>query len=335
MTIQKITKFAFLFLVGCFFFHACKSDAPSSSSVAVAPKKRVTVPKFDKGSAYDFVAKQVEFGPRVPNSDAHKVCGKWMADQLRSFDAKVIEQTFQAKAYTGEMLNGTNIIGSYNPEHKHRILLAAHWDSRPIADHDADEAKQKEPVPGADDGASGVGILLEIARQLQKNPIDLGVDIIFLDLEDFGESQSEDYTSWCLGAQHWGKNLHRPDYTAKFGILLDMAGAKNARFTKDETSMTFAKPIMDKVWKLGQNMGYGNYFVDVSTKMLIDDHLFINRLTKIPTIDIINRPAGSQTGFGHYWHTHKDDMSVIDHQTLKAVGQTVLAVLYRESDGTF
>ena len=214
-------------------------------------------------------------------------------------------------------------------------MLAAHWDSRPIADYDADESKQKEPILGADDGASGVGILLEVARQLQQNPIDLGVDIIFLDLEDYGESQSEDYTSWCLGAQHWGKNLHRPGYTAKFGILLDMAGAKNARFTKDETSMTFAKPIMDKVWKLGQNMGYGNYFVDVSTKMLIDDHLFINRLTKIPTIDIINRPADSETGFGHYWHTHKDDMSVIDHQTLKAVGQTVLAVLYRESDGTF
>jgi len=236
MTIHKIIKITFLVFISCFFFQSCKTDSSSTSSSAVAPKARAVVPKFDKGSAYDFVAKQVEFGPRVPNSEAHKACGKWMADQLRSFDARVIEQTFQSKAYTGEMLNGTNIIGSYNPNHKHRVLLAAHWDSRPIADYDADEARQKEPILGADDGASGVGILLEVARQLQKNPIDLGVDIIFLDLEDFGESQSEDYTSWCLGAQHWGKNLHQPGYTAKFGILLDMAGAKNARFTKIEYS---------------------------------------------------------------------------------------------------
>ncbi len=335
MIIRQKINFILLIVASCFFFQHCTTDSSSSTAVATAPKVRAVVPKFDKGSAYDFVAKQVEFGPRVPNSDAHKACGKWMAEQLRSFDATVIEQTFQAKAYTGEMLNGTNIIGSYNPDHQHRVLLAAHWDSRPVADYDPDETRQNEPILGADDGASGVGVLLEVARQLQQNPIDLGVDIIFLDLEDFGESQSEDYTTWCLGAQHWGKNLHRPGYKAKFGILLDMVGAKNARFTKDETSMTFAKPIMNKVWKLGQNMGYGNYFVDVSTKMLIDDHLFINRLAKIPTIDIINRPEGSKTGFGHYWHTHKDDMSVIDHQTLKAVGQTILAVLYRESDGTF
>ena len=325
----------FVLLMICLFLNSCKTDSSSESITSSPTKERIKVPKFDKDSAYSFVKKQVDFGPRTPNSDAHEACGNWMVDQLRTFGAKVIEQKFQAKAYTGEMLNGRNIIGSYNPNHKKRVLLAAHWDSRPIADHDPDIAKQKEPVPGADDGASGVGVLLEVARLLKDHPIDMGVDIIFLDLEDFGESQSEDYTTWCLGAQHWGKNLHQAAYTAKFGILLDMVGAKDARFTKDETSTSFAQPVMDKVWKLAQNMGYGNYFVDVPTKMLIDDHLFINRLTKIPTIDIINRPAGSKTGFGHYWHTHKDDMSVINHRTLKAVGQTVLAVLYRESDGSF
>ncbi len=314
---------------------ACKNDTKPKPTTPAKSKKRASVPKFERDSAYNYVAKQVAFGPRVPNSEAHEACKNWMTQSLRDFGAKVIEQPFEATAYTGEVLKSTNIIGSYNPDHPKRVVLMAHWDSRPISDYDADESLQKKPVPGADDGASGVGVLLEIARLLEKNPINLGVDIIFFDAEDYGESQAEDITSWCLGSQHWGKNLHVSNYNARFGILLDMVGAKNARFTKEETSMSFAPAIMNKVWKLGQNMGYGNFFVDDKTKMLIDDHLFVNRLTGIPTIDIINRPEGSKTGFGEYWHTHHDDMSVIDKRTLRAVGQTVLAVLYRESDGTF
>lgn len=317
------------------FFCACKSDPKPVAPKPSKTKKRAVVPKFERDSAYVYVDRQVAFGPRVPNSEAHRNCKDYLAQSLRNFGAKVIEQDFEATAYTGVKLNSTNIIGSYNPEHRNRVLLAAHWDSRPIADYDPDPARQDEPVLGADDGASGVGVLLEVARLLQQNSIDLGVDIIFFDAEDYGESQSEDINSWCLGSQYWSRNPHVKGYRARFGILLDMVGSKNARFTKEETSMTFAPAVMDKVWKLGQNMGYGNFFVDDKTKMLIDDHLFINRLTGIPTIDIINRPEGSQTGFGHYWHTHKDNMEVIDKRTLRAVGQTVLAVLYRESDGTF
>ena len=215
------------------------------------------------------------------------------------------------------------------------MVLAAHWDSRHVADYDPDASRQNEPILGADDGGSGVGILMEIARAIQKNPIDLGVDIVLFDAEDYGESQGEDITTWCLGSQHWSRNPHVAGYRADFGILLDMVGSKGARFTKEEVSRTFAPQVLDKVWKLSQNMGYGNYFVNDNTRQLVDDHLFVNQIARIPMIDIINRPVDTETGFGHYWHTHADDMSVIDKQTLRAVGQTLLAVIYQKSAGRF
>lgn len=315
------------------FSTSCKQDKPDTPPSL--PKKIVEVPKFDRDSSFAFVERQVSFGPRVTNSSEHTACKDWLVSQFKKYGAAVIEQDFKATAYTGTLLNGTNIIAQYNPENKSRILLAAHWDTRPVADYDPNEANRDKPILGADDGASGVGILLEIARQINLNPIDIGVDIILFDAEDYGESKGEDYKTWCLGSQHWGKNLHKSGYRANFGILLDMVGAKNARFTLDETSMTFAPTFMRKVWKLAQGMGYGTYFVSEQTQILIDDHLFINQLTGIPTIDIINRPMKSETGFGDYWHTLSDDMSVIDKRTLRAVGQTVLAVVYRENNGTF
>jgi len=303
--------------------------------MAPAPKKQVVVPKFEQDSAYQFIERQVAFGPRVPNTDGHRAARNYLIETLKSFGANVIAQDFTAKAYTGTVLNGTNIIASYNPDHPRRVLLAAHWDSRHIADYDPDESRQDEPILGADDGGSGVGVLMEIARVIQNNPIDLGVDIVLFDAEDHGESKGEDITSWCLGSQHWASNLHKQGYTADFGILLDMVGSKNARFTKEEISRAYAPNVLNKVWKLSQNMGYGNYFVNIDSRQIIDDHYFVNDIARIPTIDIINRPEGSETGFGHYWHTHADDMSVIDKQTLRAVGQTVLAVIYQKSAGRF
>ncbi len=332
-TFNKTKTFFWILLTLAFLgTSSCKQEKPQTTEPPTP--KTVEVPKFERDSAYHFIEKQVEFGPRVTNTPEHTACKNWLVSRFKSFGAEVIEQNFKATAYNGTILNCTNIIAQYNPENKNRVLLAAHWDTRPVADYDPDEANHDKPIPGADDGGSGVGVLLEIARQLQLNPIDLGVDIVLFDAEDYGESQG-DYKTWCLGSQHWGKNLHKPGYRANFGILLDMVGAQNARFTMDETSMTYAPALMRKVWKLAQAMGYGNYFVSEQTQVLIDDHLFINQLTGIPTIDIINRPMNSETGFGHYWHTLADDMSVIDRRTLRAVGQTVLAVVYRENNGVF
>jgi Zn-dependent M28 family amino/carboxypeptidase len=252
---------------------------------------------------------------------------------FKSFGAEVIEQNFEAKAYTGEVLKGTNVIAQYNPAAQRRVLLSAHWDTRHIADHDPDPANHKTPILGADDGGSGVGVLLEIARNLQaKNP-DLGVDIILWDAEDYGNDNGNDEFSWCLGSQYWARNPHKPGYRAMYGINLDMVGAANARFGREGVSMQFASSTVDLVWSTANNLGYNGYFVSDAVPGITDDHRFVNEIARIPTIDIINRPADANGGFVKHWHTVKDDMSAIDANTLKAVGQTVMAVIYREGAG--
>ncbi|MBK7372994.1 MAG: M28 family peptidase [Saprospiraceae bacterium] len=310
---------------------ACKNSAkPVETST---PPVKLRVPTFLKDSAYSYVQSQVDFGARVPGTAAHKACGDWIVQRCKDFGAQVIEQKFPGQTYTGLKFEGRNIIASFNPAIKSRIVLASHWDSRFLADHDPDKSKRSNPVMGADDGGSGVGILLEIARQLQATPItNLGIDLLFFDGEDQGGEGGE-AEDWCLGSQYWSKNKHVAGYQARFGILMDMVGAKAPRFTKEGTSVSYAGAITDKVWLLAQRMGYGNYYVNENSPPIIDDHYFINRISGIPMVDIINRPTNDS--FMKCWHTTCDDMSIIDPESLKATGQVVLAVIYREANGEF
>lgn len=315
-------------------FFACTSDSSSVDTVKEEPTTvKVPIPAFNRDSAYNYVVKQLEFGPRVVGSPESKACQAWLVEQFKAFGATVIEQDFKAKVYTGETFDATNIIAQFNPAASKRIVLSAHWDSRHIADSPLSTERQNEAILGADDGASGVAVLLEIARALGANPISMGVDIVLFDAEDYGDSN--DRNSWALGAQHWSRNLHANPYRPKYGILLDMVGSKGARFTKEQWSMQYARPVVEKVWKLAQRMGYGNYFVDVMGNPVTDDHYFVNTIAQIPMIDIINNPVSSETGFGAYWHTHNDNIDIIDPRTLRAVGQVVLATIYREANGTF
>ena len=178
------------------------------------------------------------------------------------------------------------------------------------------------------DGASGVGALLEIARLVHQQQPELGIDIIFLDAEDYGAHDQDNEESWCLGAQYWARNPHVQGYNARFGILLDMVGGKNTVFLKESYSEKFAPDVNKKVWKAARKLGYGNLFINEDGGGVTDDHLFINRLARIKTIDIIaSDPEG---GFTPTWHTLTDNMDHIDKNTLKAVGQTVLEVIYNE-----
>jgi len=316
--------FIVLFLISC-----VKEKKQNTTNVQKkTEKKNIEIPIFNSDTAYFFVEQQVFFGPRSPNSDAHQKCGKYLESQLERYGAKIYIQESTQKRFDGEKLNMKNIIGSFSPEKKDRIFLCAHWDSRFIADHDNE--RTQEPIDGANDGASGVGVLLEIARQISIKKPSVGVDIIFFDLEDQGEGGTGDVLSWCLGSQYWSKTPHISNYNANYGILLDMVGAPGAIFTQEEYSVEYAKNVVDKCWNQAIESGYSDYFSFEKTPGIIDDHLPINQIMRIPTIDIIEYDPATENHFNKFWHTHDDGMNNISKETLNAVGQTVLAVLYNE-----
>lgn len=316
-------------------FTACTGNNSGKTDTAVQPatQNNIQVPAFNADSAYSYVARQVAFGPRVPNMKSHVACGDWMIAQLKMYCDTVYVQPFQVRAFDGKVLNGRNIIGAFQPDAGNRILLCAHWDTRPFADQDS--ARKNEPIDGANDGASGVGILLEVARQLKTANSKMAVDIVFFDAEDYGQPddselpQMED--SYCLGSQFWAKNLHVAGYFARFGILLDMAGASGSTFTQEGTSMRYAPEIVNLVWSTAANAGFSDYFIPEPTKGIIDDHYYINSLTHIKCVDIIHYDHSTPSNFWKYWHTHGDTMDKIDKGTLHAVGQTLLEVLYRQN----
>ncbi len=307
-----------------------KPSAPPAPPVANVPK--VTAPDFLADSAFTNIKKQVEFGPRVPNTPAHKKCGEWLVKEFKRYGFSVIEQKVSAPYYKGGTMNGVNIIAQYKPEISKRICLAAHWDSRNEADKDTKD--QNKAIDGADDGASGVGVLLEIARTLQQNPVDIGVDLICFDLEDNGNDDGASET-WCLGSQYWSKNLHRPGYSPYYAILLDLVGAKGAKFYKEGISREVAPELVDRVWDLANNLGYSQYFIPENRGGITDDHLFVIRNARIPMIDIISLPNDGNSPFGAHHHTHSDDINIIDKNVLKAVGQTMTTLIYRTNAGVF
>ncbi|MDD2284335.1 MAG: M28 family peptidase [Paludibacter sp.] len=322
--IQKIS----LFLIAALFF-SCRQQAKP----VVSSEVPVIVPAFSADSAYHYIQGQVNFGPRVPNTNAHKACAEYLVASLQRFGAKVTEQKVKLTAFNGNTLDANNIIASFKPDEPQRILLFAHWDSRPWSDHDPDPRNHNKPVLGANDGASGVGVLLEIGRQIGLQSPHLGVDIIFFDAEDYGAP--EDYRgnstdSWCLGSQYWTKNPHVNAYRAKFGILLDMVGAKGAKFYREQVSDYYARNIVDRIWNTATNLGFDKYFINRSEGSITDDHLYVNQIAGIPSANIIQYDPQSEKGFGYYWHTVNDNMSNINKETLFAVGTTVMHVIYNE-----
>ncbi|MBL4651404.1 MAG: M28 family peptidase [Flavobacteriales bacterium] len=292
-------------------------------------------PLFDAEQAYQFIQKQVDFGPRVPNTKTHKQCAKYLAKTLADFGLDTIVQRTIVTAFNGKPLSIQNIIGQYNSEAINRILLCAHWDSRPFADRDT--KKQAMPIEAANDGGSGAGVLLEIARTISQSdlPPNIGFDIIFFDAEDYGQPNSimtaPKQNTWCLGAQYWAKNKHRMGYSAKYGVLLDMVGATDAVFPKDGVSMAYAAQYVNQMWRVAKEMGYSNYFVDRRMQgQITDDHLYVNAIAGIPCLDVIHYDI-DRSDFGSFHHTHKDNMDIIDKKTLTAVGETVLQMIYQEN----
>jgi len=329
-------KYTFqLFIIGfaITFFISCGTDKQTSPTKDTEIVE-ITIPEFNADSAYHFIAQQIEFGPRVPGSKSSVECADYLSSTLERFGADVIIQKASVRAYNGKILPMQNIIASWNLENKKRVMLCSHWDSRPYADYDPDANKHRTPIDGANDGASGVGVLLEIARHLANLQANIGVDIILFDVEDYGEPKDDQSKikddNWGLGSQYWSRNPHKHNYVARYGILLDMVGAENATFYHEGYSNMYAKHVLNKVWNIAEKLGYSSYFINQSSNYITDDHYYVNTILGLPTIDIIHQDKNSPTGFFPYWHTVEDTLDKISKETLKAVGETLITVVYSE-----
>ena len=323
-------KYIFLsFLIVATLFSSCKSNKQ------VEEVLNPVGPAFMADSAMAYCQAQCDFGPRTMNSKAHDLCEEWIVNKFKGFGLEVETQKADLTGWDGTKLHSTNIIAHFNPQAERRILICAHWDSRPWADNDPDSTNWHKPVLAANDGASGVGVMLEVARLLQNDTtLAIGVDLVCFDAEDYGtpqwaEKNEDSENTWALGAQYWAKNLPEK-YKPQFGILLDMVGGQGAKIYQEQNSIRYAASIVDKVWSAARHAGFSSVFANEVGGGVTDDHIPVNE-AGIPTVDIIPfYPDCRQSSFGPTWHTINDDMEHLDANTLKAVGQTLIQVIYSE-----
>lgn len=305
-----------------------KQETPVTNAINYAA---VATPTFNADSAYSYVAAQLQFGFRSPGSKGHEQCAQYLVHQMSRWCDTVIVQEFSTTLWNGDTYKGKNIIASFNPEKENRVLLAAHWDSRLWADHDPDEANHKKPIMGANDGASGVGTLMEMARVMSAQRPNVGIDIVFFDMEDQGipewAGRYEDNT-WCLGSQYWAKYPHNPFYHANYGILFDMVGSQQPRFTKEEVSRNFAAGVTNKLWNAAAALGKEGVFVNINTDAILDDHLYVNQILRIPMVDIVQNSA--DCSFFTYWHTIGDNLDVINKESMKTVADVTMKTIYAD-----
>lgn len=328
---MKIITISFLIAVLC----ACGNTTVVNSAEAAKTEKtsaEETWPTFCADSAYHFVAEQVEMGPRVPGSASHIRCRDYIAGKMKQFGADtVFFQSTKVTAFDGKKLPMYNIIARFNTTAPKRILIAAHYDTRPWADEDPDKANHSKAIDGANDGASGVGVALELARNISTKLPEIGVDFLMTDVEDYGshDGDPDGQTSWALGAQHFAQNSpYPPSERPIYGILLDMVGGRNARFYREYFSEQAAPWVNAKVWQAAKAEGI-NRFINNSQGAVTDDHLFITQ-AGIPCIDIIECNHPETSSFAPTWHTMADNLESIDSTTLGDVGRTVLRVIYTE-----
>ncbi len=296
---------------------------PSAAAPSPFPE-----PKFDETYAFGQILKYESFGAKVPGTTPHTQAGNWIVDELKQMGLTVMEQKSEATTFDQKVIPVRNIIAQWNPKAKIRYLLSAHWDNRPFADQDP-LAKDK-PVPGVNDGGSGVVILLGIAKALPQGENPFGVDFAFWDAEDWGTPHQAD--SYCLGAQYWAAHPVPENYSAKYGINYDMVGRSGSVFPIESYSNRVAKPVVDGLRVAAKKLGYQDFFPDQVIGPITDDHYFVSEKTKIPFVDLIFMTPDGE--FPPEWHTLHDTSEFISRDVLKVVGQTTLEWIWSDAHST-
>lgn len=315
---------------------ACTGTRTPSAANDATPLAEA--PQFCADTAFAYICAQCDFGPRVPGSQAHTACGDWIRQQFEAAGAATGEHRTTVRAYDGTQTPCRNIMAHVNPDAQTRILITAHWDSRAWADNDPADANHRTPVLAANDGASGVAVMLEMARLMSAAPPAIGVDFVCFDVEDQGHPQwAEDYDEeadetgfWCLGSRAWAEEAFDRGYSARFAVNLDMVGGRGARFCVEGYSARNARAVVDLVWNTAARLGHSSLFPATNSGYVMDDHVPLIQLARIPAIDIIPNVEGARSSFGPTWHTTADTPENIDPDVLAAVGQTLLQVIYAQ-----
>ncbi len=310
-----------------------QGEASRSDTIALQP-----CPAFDQTNAMAYVEKQCSFGPRVPGTESSRNCAEWIVTTFQSLGCEVELQSAEVTAYNGETLPCTNIVARLNADNSDRVLLCAHWDTRPWADSDPDPSNHQTPILGANDGASGVAVLLEMARAITQysSPFETGIDFVCFDAEDYGTPQWADDdmdtgSTWCLGSTYWAQQAAATNYNARFGMLFDMVGGRGSQFAMERISEEYAKPVVQMLWHLAHQIGYGQFFPLRSGGYITDDHVAVNQIAHIPCIDVVPYHTDGPSVFGPTWHTLSDTPENIDPNVLEAVGQSALQLLYNDN----
>src|SRR5213079_1854743 len=273
--------------------------------------------EFDGGRAFSYPQQQMQFGPRIPNTAAHERTGDWILAQLRPRADTVAVQPITHVTRQGDTLHLRNFFARFRPAAAERVLFLAHWDTRPRADQSPNLAQQRLPVPGANDGASGVAVLLGVADALKARPPKLGVDLLFVDGEDYGDF-ARDSNDVLIGSRYFAS--HQPSgYQPLFAVLFDMVADKDQQFYYEGNSQAFAPEVVDRVWRTAADLGYGRVFLPGVKPTLIDDHVALQQ-AGIHAIDVVD--------FDYpYWHTREDTIDKVSAASLQVVGDVAVALV--------
>jgi len=321
-----LLRFIAAFWLGAASLTGCSGEQRPDAAAPRKPQAEVpvTIPTFSGRSAFGYLIRQTSFGPRNPGSNGHKDCLNFMTSTLQGFADDVRLQQFTQAGYNGEVLRLTNVVASFRPEATARILLCAHWDTRPRAEHDPDRSRRNQAILGANDGASGVAVLLEIASLLKTQRPNVGVDLVFFDGEDYGVEG--DQPNYLLGSRYFAKNLPAAGYVPRFGVLLDMVGDSNLELPKEAHSVRYAPDVVNLIWGKASELGISQ-FIDSPGEEILDDHVPLNE-AGIKTIDLIDFNYPDQSN--RYWHTHQDTPEHCSAESLEAVGTVLTHVLYTQ-----